>query len=116
MKFPRRGSIYLVNLDPPMGSEIRKTRPAVIIQNDVGNQYSTTTIIAPVTSGEDAVYPVEVAVKSPEGGLDKNSLILLNQIRAIDKKRLVKHLGELSMKTMMEVDKAILISLGLVKI
>ena len=114
MSYPKRGSVYLVNLDPTIGSEIKKTRPAVIIQNDVGNQYSPITIIAPITSGEKAVYPIEVEVKKAEGGLDNDSLILLNQIRAIDKRRLVKYLGKVKPETMQRVDQALLISLGLI--
>jgi len=112
-RFPRRGSVFLVNLNPTLGSEIRKTRPAVILQNDIGNQYSSTTIVAPITSGEEAIFPVEVAVQPPEGGLANPSLILLSQIRTIDKRRLVKKLGELSADTMARVDRAALISLGL---
>jgi mRNA interferase MazF len=114
MDYPKRGSVYLVNLDPTIGSEIKKTRPAVIIQNDVGNQYSPVTIIAPITSGEEAVYPVEVLVTAPEGGLSNNSVVLLNQIRAVDKRRLVKYLGSLDQETMRTVDRAITISLGLI--
>lgn len=113
MPHPKRGDVYLVNLDPTVGSEIKKTRPAVIIQNNVGNQYSSVTIIAPITSGSDAVYPVEVKIKAPEGGLDNNSLALLNQIRTIDRLRLVKKLGQLSQDTMLKINKAILISLDL---
>ena len=116
MPSPRRGEVYLVNLDPTIGSEIKKTRPAVIIQNDVGNQYSPVTIIAPITSGEKAIYPVEVEVKSPEGGLDSNSLVLLNQIRTADKQRLYKKLGQLDKSTMIKVDQGIMISLGLLDI
>jgi len=113
MAYPKRGDVYLVNLDPTLGSEIKKTRPAVIIQNDVGNQYSPVTIIAPITSGEETVYPVEVLVEAPEGGLSNNSLVLLNQIRAVDKRRLVKRLGTLKPETLRQVDRAITISLGL---
>ena len=116
MPFPKRSEVYLVNLDPTIGSEIKKTRPAVIIQNDVGNQYSPITIIASITSGDKAVYPVEVEVKLHEGGLDHNSLILANQIRAIDQKRLVKRLGQLSEQTMRKVDQAIIISLALIEL
>lgn len=114
MAYPKRGSVYLVNLDLTIGSEIKKMRPAVIIQNDVGNQYSPTTIIAPITSGDEVAYPVEVEVKAPEGGLNSNSLILMNQVRTIDKRRLVKYLGKLRPETIKKVDRAILISLGLV--
>ena len=113
MSYPKRGEVYLVNLDPTTGSEIKKTRPAVIIQNNVGNQYSPVTIIAPLTSGDHAVYPVEVEIKAPEGGLDGNSLALLNQISTIDQTRLVKKLGKLSLNTLLKINKAILISLDL---
>lgn len=113
---PKRGDVYLVNLDPTIGSEIKKTRPGVIIQNDVGNQYSPVTIIAPVTSGDKAIYPVEVELKSPDGGLDNDSLILLNQIRTVDQKRLIKKLGHTSPKVMSRVDQALMISLGLIEI
>ena len=116
MPSPKRGDVYLVNLDPTIGSEIKKTRPAVIIQNDVGNQYSPGTIVALITSGDGALYPVEVDVKSPEGGLDKDSLVLLNQIRTVDQRRLVKRLGQIDKTTIRKVDQAIMISLGLVEI
>ena len=79
-----------------MGAEIRKTRPAVIIQNDIGNRFSPITIVAAVTSKfEDRLYPTEVLVTPPEGGLREPSIIALNQIRSIDKQRLVKRLGTL---------------------
>ena len=114
MPSPKRGDVYLVNLDPTLGSEIKKTRPGVIIQNDIGNQYSPITIIAPVTSGDQAIYPIEVEIKAPEGGLNNDSLILMNQIRTVDQQRLVKKLGHLTSNTMKKVDQAILISLGLI--
>lgn len=113
MSFPKRGSVYLINLDPTIGAEIKKTRPGVIIQNDVGNQYSPITIIAPITSGKKSIYPIEVEVKADEGGLEKNSLILLNQIRAIDKRRLGKFLGNLKSATLKKVNRALITSLGI---
>ena len=116
MPYPKRGSVYLVNLDPTIGSEIKKTRPAVIIQNNIGNQYSSVTIIAPITSGKSATYPIDVEVKTPEGGMKNNSLVKLNQIRAVDKRRLTKHLGHLTQDTMNRVDQAIRISLGLLQL
>jgi mRNA interferase MazF len=116
MPSPKRGEIYLVNLDPTIGSEIKKTRPCLIIQNDIGNQYSPTTIIAPITSGEQAIYPVEVEIKNREGGLDNDSLILLNQIRSVDQKRLVKRIGRVNQSIIKKVDQAIMISLGLIEI
>lgn len=112
----KRGDIWLVNLDPTVGHEIKKSRPAVIIQNDLGNTYSPITVIAPVTSQNiEKVYPIEVLV-GKSAGLDKSSKILLNQIRAIDKKRLIKKLGRVDKESMAKVDIAIKISLGLVEV
>lgn len=114
---PKRGELYLVNFDPTVGSEIKKTRPALIVQNDIANQYSPVTIVAALTSQFDGpTYPTEVLVNPPEGGLGKRSAVLLNQIRTIDKERLVSKLGALRRETMDRVDQAIEISLGLVNI
>jgi mRNA interferase MazF len=114
---PKRGEIYLVNFDPTVGSEIAKTRPAVILQNDISNQYSPITIIAAVTSKFDEnLYPTEVFVRPPEGGLTEISVILLNQIRSIDKRRLIKRLGNLEIATIEQVDLALQISFGLVEL
>ena len=113
----KRGDIWLVNLDPTIGHEIRKSRPAVIIQNDLGNKYSPITIIAPITSqGIEKAYPIEVILDKKGSGLEKISKILLNQIRAIDKRRLIKRLGKVDYETMAKVDASIKISLGLVQI
>jgi mRNA interferase MazF len=111
--YPKRGDIYLVNFDPTIGSEINKTRPALIIQNDTSNQYSPVTIVAAITSSisETKVYPTEVFLCTGSGGLKADSLVLLNQIRTIDKLRLVKKLGSLSPKTMSMVNRAVKISL-----
>lgn len=80
--FPKRGDVSVVRFDPSEGVEIAKMRPAVIIQNDVGNRFSDLTIAAPITSKYDAdLYPTEVLVKAPEGGLKTDSVVLLNQIR-----------------------------------
>ncbi len=112
----KRGEIWLVNLDPTVGHEIRKSRPAVIIQNDIGNKYSPITIIAPLTSQRtDTVFPFEVLLTREEG-LDKPSKALLNQIRAIDKSRLVKRLGKVNDDALEKVNEAIKISLGLVRV
>lgn len=111
----KRGQVWLVNLDPTVGYEIKKSRSAVIIQNDIGNANSPITIVAPVTShGLDKVYPIEVFIPQRTSGLDKDSKILLNQIRAIDKRRLIKLLGKVDYTTMQQVDRALQISLGLV--
>ena len=113
----KRGDIWLVNLDPTIGHEIKKSRPALIIQNDIGNKYSPITIIAPITSqNTEKIYPIEVLLIKRSSGLEKDSKILLNQIRAIDKKRLIKKLGKIDYETMAKADIAIKISLGLIKI
>ncbi len=112
---PRRGEVYLVSFDPTMGAEIKKTRPALIIQNDIANRWSPVTIVAAISSRADhSVYPAHVRVDPPEGSLNVPSVVLLNQIRSIDRRRLVKRLGRLRPDTMKLVNRALQISLGLV--
>jgi mRNA interferase MazF len=104
-----------VNFDPTIGTEIKKTHPALVLQNDIANRYSPITIVAAVTSHfEGPVYPTEVLVVVGEGGMNVASVVLLNQIRSIDKRRLVKLLGALKPPTMEKIDRALSISLGLV--
>jgi mRNA interferase MazF len=113
MSFPRRGTLYWVQLDPVIGSEIAKTRPALIISNDIGNQYADRVIVAPVSSGASAkVYPFEVYLSMGEAGLPKPSKVLLDQIRTLDKSRLGAHIGTLSVERMEEVRRAIQHSLA----
>lgn len=113
----RRGDVWLANLDPVIGSEQGRTRPVVIIQNDVANEYSPVVIVAAVTTAlGPKEYPTEVRVPDPEGGLKKDSVILLNQIRTIDKRRLVERWGTLGPKTTKRLDEALKISLALVPI
>lgn len=115
--YPKRGEIYLVSFDPTFGAEIQKTRPALVLQNDIANEYSPITIVAAMTSQfDETLYPTEVLIKPPEGGVTINSVVLLNQIRSIDKQRLVRQLGELNQETMEQVNQAIQISLGLVEV
>ena len=112
---PRRGEVYLVGLDPTVGAEIRKTRPALVIQNDVANRHSPITIVAAITSRvEGRLYPTEVRLREGEGGLKVQSVVLLNQIRSIDKRRLVRRLGAVNPTTQAAVNDAIRVSLGLV--
>jgi mRNA interferase MazF len=112
-----RGEVYLVNFDPTTGAEIQKTRPALIIQNDVSNQHSPVTIVAAITSKfDEKLYPTEVLIAAQEGGLNIDSVILLNQIRSIDRKRLIRRLGKINVKTLKKVDIALKISLGLIDI
>jgi mRNA interferase MazF len=116
MNFPRRGEIYLVEFDPARGHEIQKTRPALVIQNDVSNQYSPITIVAAISSHFSALpRPREVPIAAgPKTGLAQPSAVILNQIRSIDRERLKKRLGALDAAAMRRVDEAIKISLGLV--
>jgi mRNA interferase MazF len=115
--FPQRGDIYLVSFDPTVGAEIQKTRPALIIQNDIGNQYSPVTIVAAITSKFYLPpYPTEVVMESLDSGLNQRSAVALNQIRSVDRQRLIKRIGRASADVMGRVDRAIQISLGLVKI
>ena len=114
---PQRGEVYLVIFDPTLGAEIRKTRPGLILQNDIANGHSPITIVAAISSQFDkSLYPTEVIIQPPEGGLRSDSVVLLNQIRSIDNRRLTKRLGKVKPATMHEVDRALQISLGLVGI
>jgi mRNA interferase MazF len=107
----------LVNFDPTIGAEIKKTRPALVLQNDIANRWSPITIVAAITSRfEEPVYPTEVILRAPEGGLEVDGVVLLNQIRSIDKRRLVRRLGALKPERMRQVERAILVSLGLVRV
>jgi mRNA interferase MazF len=100
-----------------IGAEIRKTRPALILQNDIANRHSPLTIVSALTSQfEEPLYPTEVLLKAGEGGTSKDSVILLNQIRSVDKRRLVRRLGTLSPESMQRVHRSLQISLGLVTI
>ncbi|MDO9547534.1 MAG: type II toxin-antitoxin system PemK/MazF family toxin [Candidatus Marinimicrobia bacterium] len=112
----KRGDVYLVNLDPKLGFEMGKLRPAVIIQNNIGNQYSPVTIIAPISSVKEITRPLPIMVSLAKGeaGLDEDSYIDCGQIRTIDKaNRLIHKLRELPKAKISELDQAIKISLSL---
>lgn len=114
---PKRGDVWLVNFDPTLGAEIRKTRPAVVLQNDVANRWSPITIVAAMTSKfDERLYPTEVRVQPPEGGLSQDGVILLNQIRSIDQARLVKRLGALKPDTLARMNLALQVSVGLIPV
>ena len=116
LDYPRRGEVYLISFNPTVGAEIRKTRPGLILQNDTANRYSPVTIVGAITSQfEEPLYPTEVLIKAREGGLRTEGVVLLNQIRSVDKRRLVKRLGKLEPKTMEHVARALRISLGLME-
>jgi mRNA interferase MazF len=114
---PRRGEVYLVSFDPTVGSEIQRTRPALILQNDIANRHSPITIVAAITSQfAEPLYPTEVLIRPPEGGLTTASVALLNQIRSIDRQRLVRRLGRVRAETLERVNRAIQLSLGLIEL
>ncbi len=114
---PKRGEIYLVNFDPTVGAEIRKMRLALVIQNDIANRYSPLTVVCATTSQHDEeLYPTEVLITAFEGGIKTDSVVLANQIRSVDKQRLVKRLGSLKLETMQKVDRALKLSLGLLPV
>lgn len=113
----RRGDIFYAQLNPVVGSEQGGIRPVLVIQNDVGNQYSPTTIVAAITSQiEKAKLPTHVEVHASTTGLEKDSVILLEQVRTIDKSRLRQKVAALDDTMMQKVNRAIEISLGLVEI
>ena len=117
VNYLRRGEVYLVNFDPVIGAEIRKTRPALILQNDIANRHSPLTIVAAITSQfEEPLYPTEVLLTAGEGGTTRDSVILLNQIRSVDKRRLARRLGTIRSESMRRVDRSLQISLGLISI
>ena len=112
----KRGELYYADLSPVVGSEQGGVRPVLVVQNDVGNKYSPTVIAAAVTSKiNKAKLPTHIELPSDTFGLQKDSVILLEQIRTLDKRRLKERIGELSVATMSRVDRAILISLGFEK-
>ena len=110
----RRGDIYYADLSPVVGSEQGGVRPVLIVQNDVGNRYSPTVIAAAITSrlGKNRL-PTHIDVCADRVGLTKDSVILLEQMRTIEKKRLGEKMGHLDEETMSAVDNAISVSLGL---
>ncbi len=111
-----RGEIFLSNLDPIKGCEQGGIRPVLIIQNDFGNKTSPVTIVASITSRKYfKEYPTNVEIKKEDSGLRIDSTILLNQIRTIDKTRIIKKIGSLNEFIMNRVDLAIKVSLGLME-
>ena len=112
----RRGEIYYADLSPVVGSEQGGVRPVLIVQNDVGNKHSPTVIAAAITSQrEKAKLPTHIELDSKNCGLSKDSVVLLEQIRTIDKRRLREKMGTLDASSMSQVNKALSISFGLGK-
>lgn len=111
----KRGDIYYADLSPVVGSEQGGVRPILIVQNDIGNKYSPTIIAAAITSKlNKAKLPTHIELSAKEYGLEKDSVVLLEQIRTIDKQRLQQKIASLSEIKMMEVNRAMMISLGVV--
>ena len=110
----KRGEIYLAALDPVMGREIDKTRPVVVVSNDKNNEFSGTVTILPLTSkNPQTVYPFEIFLSRGSANLPKDSKIKADQIRTLDKRRMIKNIGILDKKDLDALDKAIKIHLAL---
>jgi mRNA interferase MazF len=112
---PFRGMVVAVNLDPVVGHEQGRSRPCVVVQNDVGNRFATTTIVVPLTDANHIKKPspVYVPIKKNDGGVTKDSCALCDQIRVVDQQRFRGVYGTLAPETMAAVDKALKVSLGL---
>lgn len=113
----RRGDVFYADLSPVVGSEQGGVRPVLIIQNDIGNKYSPTVIIAAITSQiNKAKLPTHIEIDGKKYGLPKDSVVLLEQIRTIDKRRFIEKISFLDQELMAKVDEALMISIGLVDI
>ncbi|GAF11782.1 programmed cell death toxin YdcE [Bacillus sp. JCM 19045] len=111
----KRGDVYFADLSPVVGSEQGGVRPVLIIQNNIGNRFSPTVIVAAITAQiQKAKLPTHVEISSSKYGFDRDSVILLEQVRTIDKQRLTDKITHLDDKMMQSVDKALTISLGLI--
>lgn len=110
----RRGDIYYADLSPVVGSEQGGVRPVLIVQNDVGNRFSPTVIAAAITSQKDKAHlPTHIQLNTTGSGLARDSIVLLEQIRTIDKRRLKEHMGRLDDNSMNRINQALQVSFGL---
>jgi len=103
----RRGDVFRVNFDPTFGAEVKKSRPAVVVSNDINNSHSPIISISPITSNVDRVYSFEVEIPAGTAGLKTRSKIMINQTRAVDNIRLNKKLGQLPTQIMQEINRAL---------
>ena len=110
-----KGEIYWANLSPTVGSEIAKTRPVLIVSNDINNQFAATVSILPITSTTTKIYPFEVFLPKGEGNLTNDSKAKANQIRTIDKQRIGNKIGRIGESKLNEIENAVLIHLGIEK-
>ncbi len=113
INYPKRGEIWYVSLEPAVGHEIGKTRPALVISNDKNNEYSSTITLIPITSSIDKIFPFEVFISKEHSGLSMNSKIKCNQARTVDKLRLLKLAGKISAEILSKVEEALLIHIGI---
>lgn len=110
----KRGDLFYADLSPVVGSEQGGVRPVIVVQNDMGNKYSPTIIVVPVTSQlKKSKLPTHVSLSANKFGLPKNSVALLEQLRTIDKRRLRDKLGSFDKSVMLKIDAAIAISVGI---
>ncbi len=108
----KRGNIYLASLDPTIGTEINKTRPVIVISNDINNEFGNTVTIIPLTSNTNKIYPFEIFIKQNVGNLPKDSKAKADQIRTVDKIRIIKEIGSLPENIISELETAIKIHLN----
>jgi mRNA interferase MazF len=110
----RRGSVYLAALDPVVGKEISKTRPVIVVSNDMNNEYSGTVTVLPITSGNlDKIYPFEVSLAKGTGNLTKSSKAKADQVRTLDRSRIIKFVGTLEDTVVEKIEKALKLHLDL---
>lgn len=111
---PKRGHVYIVNFDPVRGERAKNARLALVVQNDTSNAYSPICIVAAIISSPDAeLYPTEAPLSMQKGSVQKDSVVLLNQLWTIESDRLIREVGKASAPTLKQVDRALQISLGL---
>ena len=112
----KKGDIFFADLSPVIGSEQGGVRPVIVIQNDIGNKYSPTVIVAAITSQiNKAKLPTHVEIRAGEHGLNKDSVILLEQLRTVDKRRLKERIGRMDADAMEKVNEALVVSLGIIE-
>ncbi len=110
----KRGDVFLAGLDPAIGNEIAKTRPVVVVSNDVNNLYSSTVTVLTVTSKNlEKIYPFEVFIPQGKGNLPKDSKVKADQIRTLDRRRLIKFIGKLELEDIEAIDKAMKVHLSI---
>jgi mRNA interferase MazF len=109
---PSRGDVWLVSLDPTIGHEVQKTRPAVVVSSNLYNRHNWVVVVMPLTSHDTAEYD-QVLIKPPEGGVSSTSATLPDQIRAVDRRRLVRRLGRVGDDTLHRIDRSLKIVLDL---